>query len=100
MVNQESGGINQDDEDRADLKQDIHQSLSSKKIQDEFEIEINFINKSIGDITTRVINLQKQLNKRNNNIVGDVSKIIHHVLHETENVQTETEILQKGYNKQ
>jgi hypothetical protein len=57
MVNQESGGINQDDEDRADLKQDIHQSLSSKKIQDEFEIEINFINKSIGDITTRVINL-------------------------------------------
>ena len=57
MVNQESGGINQDDEDRAGLKQDIHQSLSSKKIQDEFEIEINFINKSIGDITTRVINL-------------------------------------------
>jgi len=37
MANQESGGLNQEDEDRADLKQDIHQSLSSKKIQDEFD---------------------------------------------------------------
>jgi len=47
-------------------------------------------------MTDRVINLQKKLNKRNNNIVGEVSKIIHHVLHETENVQEDADILKKG----
>ena len=57
MKEQESGGNNQGDEDRADLKQDIHQSISSKKIQDEFDIELQDLNTSILGITDRVISL-------------------------------------------
>jgi hypothetical protein len=94
MINQVFGGNGvQDDDERADLKQDIHQSLSQKKIQDEFDNDLQILSKSVDGITLRIINLQRKLNKRNNNIVSEVSKIIHHVLHETNEVADEISTL-------
>ena len=97
-VNIYSNMVNQNDSkqglDDVDMKQDIHiQSLSQKKIQDEFDQSLQLLETNIKTITNRVINVQESLNKRNNKLVSDVTCIIHEVLHETAEVANDATLL-------
>lgn len=48
----------------------------------------------IKKITERVIELNKNLNERNNTLVQDVSQTIHDVLHDTSDATLELKMLQ------
>ena len=89
LTNQANNPVQVDDGEQQDAKPDIHQSLGSKKLQEEFDQNMSDLFDRINNINEQVIELSKTLNKRNNTIVNDVSQIIHEVLHDTKDVTQE-----------
>ena len=65
-------------------------------MQETFENDVSLLQKRISKITENVIKLNVQVNQRNNHLIGDVSKIIHEVLHETQMVSTDFNNLKKS----
>lgn len=55
--------------------------------------------KRIENITTNMIELNKNLNERNNTLVQDVSSTIHDVLHDTSDATQELQLIQNKKNK-
>ena len=89
MTNQANNPVQDDDGETLDLKPDIHQSLGSKKLQEEFDQNVDDLVTRIQNINDQVVELNRVLNRRNNNIVNDVTQIIHQVLHESNEVSQE-----------
>jgi hypothetical protein len=89
MSNHQTAANITEEAEQQEAKVDIHQSLGSKKIQEEFDIKVDELFTRIGVITEKVIDLNKTLNQRNNTLVQDVSHIIHEVLHDTSEVANE-----------
>lgn len=71
------------------MKTDIHYTMGSKKLQGEFDESVKSLTKRIEEIVKQVETLNKDLNKRNNKIVENVSNIIHHCLHDANEVTEE-----------
>ena len=95
MSNNQTAANNTEEVEQQEAKVDIHQSLGSKKIQEEFDMKVNELFSRIGVITDKVIDLNKTLNQRNNTLVQDVSQIIHEVLHDTSEVAAELNHVKK-----
>lgn len=71
------------------LQADIHQSIGSKKMQDEFEQNVADLAKRIQDITGKTVELNRLFNRRNNSIVNDVTQIIHQVLTDSKSISND-----------
>jgi hypothetical protein len=85
--------INDDQEDEADSRVNMHQNIGSKRLQEEFDTKVDTLFERISSITDQVIELNRTLNQRNNTLVQDVSSIIHEVLHDTSEVANELNII-------
>jgi len=63
-------------------------------VQEEFDQHCTDLVARIGTLNSQVIELNRVLNRRNNNIVNEVTQIIHSVLHETQDVTHDVATLQ------
>ena len=95
MTNSANNQIPPEDGD-VELKPDIHQTLGSKKAQEEFEKLLKDLTSTVVDLNTQVIEVNKDLNKRNNYLVKDITTIIHEVLHETQEINDDSKEVKKG----
>jgi len=73
MNNLQFNHVQEDDGEQVNLQADIHQSIGSKKMQDEFEQNVADLTKRIQVITDKTVELNRLFNRRNNSIVNDVT---------------------------
>ena len=84
------------DDGEVELKPDIHQTIGSKKLQEEFETIIRDLTTKVVSLNDQVIEVNRDLNKRNNYLVKDITGIIHEVLHDSQEVNEDLKNLKKA----